>query len=109
MADSLIDIWNLRRRGKIDSARHKERIKKAIKENLRELVTDSSIISSDGKKKVKIPVRYLDNYRFKHGSNKNQEGVGQGNKSNQPGDAIAHDGTGKNGKGGNKAELLLTK
>jgi sporulation protein YhbH len=98
MIDSIRDIWKLRRIGKLDSSRHKERIKKAIKENLRELVTDASIISSDGKKKIKIPVRYLDSYRFKHGENKNQERVGQGNKDGKPGDAIAHDGSGKKDK-----------
>lgn len=99
MADSLLDIWGMRKRGKRDSARHGERIKKAIKENLRDLITDASIISSDGKKKIKIPVKYLDSYRFKHGENKNQEGVGQGDKDHQPGDAIAHDGTGRKGQG----------
>jgi uncharacterized protein len=103
MADSLLDIWGMRKRGKRDSARHTDRIKKAIKENLKDLVTDASIISSDGKKKVKIPIKYLDNYRFKHGENKNQEGVGQGDNKHKPGDAIAHDGTGKKGKGKGQA------
>ena len=94
MVDSLLDIWSMRRRGKRDGQRHTERIKKAIRENLKDLVTDASIISSDGKKKVKIPIRYLDNYRFKHGDNKNQEGVGQGDKEHKPGDTLGHDGTG---------------
>ena len=95
MTDSLLDIWGMRKRGKRDSVRHSARIKKAIRENLKDLVTDASIISSDGKKKIKIPIKYLDNYRFKHGENKNQEGVGQGDKDHKPGDAIAHDGTGQ--------------
>ena len=103
MVDSLLDIWGMRKRGKRDSIRHTERIKKAIKDNLKDLVTDASIISSDGKKKIKIPIRYLDNYRFKHGENKNQEGVGQGDKDHKPGDAIAHDGTGKKGQGSGQA------
>jgi uncharacterized protein len=103
MTDSLLDIWGMRKRGKRDSARHTERIKKAIKENLKDLVTDASIISSDGKKKIKIPIRYLDNYRFKYSEDKNKEGVGQGNKSNKPGDAIAHDGTGRKGQGSGQA------
>lgn len=99
MTDSLLDIWGMKKRGKLDSARQKERIKKAIRENLRDLVTDASIISSDGKKKIKIPIRYLDSYRFKHGDNKNQEQTGQGDNDHQPGDAIAHDGTGMPGNG----------
>lgn len=100
MTDSLLDIWGMRKRGKRDSARHSKRVKKAIKENLRDLISDASIISSDGKRKIKIPIRYLDNYRFKHGDNKNKEGVGQGNHDNNPGDPIAHDGTGRKGQGG---------
>ena len=103
MTDSLLDIWGMRKRGKRDSARHSKRVKKAIKDNLRELISDASIISSDGKRKIKIPIRYLDNYRFKHSDNKNQEGVGQGNKDNKPGDPIAHDGTGQKGQGGDQA------
>lgn len=103
MSDSLLDIWGMRKRGKRDSARHSKRVKKAIKDNLRDLISDASIISSDGKRKIKIPIRYLDNYRFKHGDNKNQEGVGQGNDENQPGDAIAHDGTGQRGDGSGQA------
>jgi len=94
MTDSLLDIWGMRQRGKRDSARHSKRVKKAIKDNLRDLVSDASIISSDGKKKVKIPIKYLDQYRFKYADDKNQERVGQGNSDNKPGDQIAHDGTG---------------
>jgi len=94
MSDSLLDIWGMRKRGKRDSSRHAKRVKKAIKDNLRDLISDISIISSDGKKKTKIPLRFLDNYRFKHADNKNQEGIGQGNKDGKPGDIIGHDGTG---------------
>lgn len=99
MSDSLLDIYAMRRRAKRDSARHSERVKRAIKENLRDIISDISIISSDGKKKIKIPLRFLDSYRFKHGDNKNQEGAGQGNKDGKPGDAVAHDGTGQQSKG----------
>lgn len=95
MTDSLLDIYSLKRRAARDQARHSERIKKAIKENLRDLISDFNIISSDGNKKVKIPLRFLDNYHFKYADDPNKEGAGQGNTSNKPGDAIAHDGTGK--------------
>lgn len=99
MTDSLLDIWRLRRRGKIDSARHGERVKKAIRDNLKDLVSDASIISSDGKKKVKIPMKFLDTYRFKHAEDKNQDRVGHSNKDNKPGDILGHDGTGRKGRG----------
>jgi sporulation protein YhbH len=99
MNDSFKDIWELRQPGRRDSQRHKERIKKAIKENLRELIAEENIISSDGKRKVKVPVRYLDMWRFKLGSNRNGKGVGHGD--GDPGDIIAKDT--KRGKGKGKA------
>jgi len=91
----LLDIYSMRRRGKRDSGRHSERVKRAIKENLRDLISDINIISSDGKKKTKIPIRFLDNYRFKHSDNPNQERTGHGNKDGNPGDIIGRDGTGE--------------
>src|SRR5688500_4342008 len=68
--------WELRRRGFKDSLRHDQRVKDAIRKNLRELIAEEAIITSDGKKRVKVPVRYLDQYRFKYGQP--QSGVGQG-------------------------------
>ena len=76
--------WELRRRGFKDSLRHDQRVKEAIKQNLRDLISEEAIITSDGNKKVKIPLRYLDQYRFKYGQP--QQGVGQG--QGEPGDVI---------------------
>ncbi len=76
--------WELRRRGLKDSLRHDQRVKDAIRKNLRELISEEAIITSDGSKRVKIPLRYLDQYRFKYGHP--QPGVGQG--SGDPGDVI---------------------
>ena len=87
MNDSYKDIWELRQPGRRDSERHKARIRKAIKENLRELIADESIISSDGKRKIKVPIRYLDQWRFKFGPNRKMRAVGHG--EGNPGDIIA--------------------
>jgi uncharacterized protein len=76
--------WELRRRGLKDSLRHDQRVKDAIRRNLRELIAEEAIITSDGSKRVKIPLRYLDQYRFKYGNP--QSGVGQG--TGKPGDVI---------------------
>lgn len=76
--------WELRRRGLKDSLRHDQRVKEAIRKNLRELIAEEAIITSDGSKRVKIPMRYLDQYRFKYGHP--QPGVGQG--PGQPGDRL---------------------
>src|SRR5215831_5637945 len=83
--------WELRRRGFKDSLRHDQRVKEAIRKNLRELIAEEAIITSDGTKKVRIPLRYLDQYRFKYGQP--PQGVGQGR--GQPGDVLGrHDGHG---------------
>lgn len=97
--------WELRRRGLKDSLRHDQRVKDAIRKNLRELISEEAIITSDGAKRVKIPLRYLDQYRFKYGHP--QPGVGQG--AGEPGDVIgrqAGDGTsaGENGPGDQPGE-----
>lgn len=78
MSDNLSDIWNLKKRGKRDSARHKELLKKAIKDNLEEIITQYDLITTDGDKKVKIPIRFLDYYKFKFGKKNSSNGVGQG-------------------------------
>lgn len=95
------DIWSKRRSGARDSQRHKERIRKAIKENLRELIAEESIISSKGGKKIKVPIKYLDMWRFKFGKNKNGRGVGFG--EGDPGDVVyVEPGEGGDGKAGDQ-------
>ena len=81
--------WDLRRRGLKDSIRHDKRVREAIKQNLKELIAEETIITSDGQKRVKIPVRYLDQYRFIFDRATNGRGVGQGPGS--VGDVIAND------------------
>ena len=70
MSKNLSDIWDLKKRGKRDSARHKELLKKAIKENSKEIITQYDLVTTDGDKKVKIPIRFLDHYKFKFGNKK---------------------------------------
>jgi sporulation protein YhbH len=77
MGNSFKDIWDLKKSGKRDSTRHKERIRKAIKDNLRDLIAEENIITSSGKHKIKVPVQYLDMWRFKFGNNK-KNGIGFG-------------------------------
>lgn len=89
MTDSFKDIWDLRKPGQRDSERHRERIRRAIKDNLRELISEENIITSDGKRKIKVPMRYLDTWRFKFGKNKKQKMLGHGN--GDEGDIIAQE------------------
>jgi len=87
--------WELRRRGLKDSLRHDQRVKEAIRKQLRELIAEEAIITSDGTKRVKIPLRYLDQYRFKYGQP--PQGVGQG--EGQPGDVLGQRGSEGHGPG----------
>ena len=86
--------WDLRRRALKDSIRHDKRVKEAIRKNLKELIAEENIITSDGRKLVKIPLRYLDQYRFRFG----QMGRGAGQGKGNVGDVIARDS--ERGEGG---------
>src|SRR5205085_10269748 len=57
--------WSLQRKGIIDQDRHKERVREAIKKNLGSIVSNEAIILSDGKRTVKVPMRALDEYKFR--------------------------------------------
>lgn len=69
MADRLLVVsredWSLHRQGELDQQRHQEKVREAIRENLAELVSEESIILSDGRKVVKVPIRSLEEYRFR--------------------------------------------
>ncbi len=59
-----------------DRARHKKKIEKAIKEGIHDIVAEESIIGQDGKKKIRIPVRGIKQYKFIYGTSKGSKGVG---------------------------------
>ncbi|NBU99424.1 MAG: DUF444 family protein, partial [Spirochaetia bacterium] len=80
-SENLSDIWKLKRRGKRDSDRHKELVKDAIRKNGKDLITEYNIITSDGDKKIKVPIRFLDQYKIKYGKLNSQDATGQGVKA----------------------------
>jgi uncharacterized protein len=82
---NLSDIWKLKRRGKRDSDRHKKLVKDSIKKNGKDLITEYNIITSDGDKKIKVPIRFLDQYKFRYGKRAPKDKTGQG-VSTKPGD-----------------------
>lgn len=101
MSESLSDIWKLKRRGARDSDRHKELIKRAIRKNGKDLITQYNIIKSDGNKKVKVPIKFLERYKFKYGSLNSEKGTGQG-KGVKPGQTYRT--RSKNDKGAGSGE-----
>lgn len=86
--------WSLHRKGFDDQQRHQKKVQEAIKNNLPDLVTEESIIMSNGKDVVKIPIRSLDEYKIRYNYDKNKH-VGQGDGESQVGDVVARDGSDK--------------
>lgn len=97
--------WSLHRKGQGDQERHKEKIREAVKKNLGEIVSEESIILSDGKKTVRIPIRSLEEYNFRYDHGRQQH-AGQGNGKSKVGDVVAQEpksGKGKKGEAGKDA------
>ena len=59
-----------------DRSRHKKKIEDAIREGVYDIVSDESIIGKQGKKKIKIPVKGIKEYRFVYGENSQNKKVG---------------------------------
>ena len=78
--------WSLHRKGPVDQARHNEKVKEAIRENLADIISEQSIITSDGTKIVKVPIRSLEEYKFRFGEPPPEGQVGQGDGGSQVGD-----------------------
>ena len=74
-----------------DRSRHRQKIEKAIKESIKDVVAEESIIGQSGKKKIRIPVKGIKEHRFVYGSNENNKRVGsaQGKEVSQ-GQRIGH-------------------
>jgi hypothetical protein len=78
--------WDLSERGKKDAERHRQKIDKSIRDNVRDVISEESIITKKKGRKVRIPVRGLKDYRFIYGPQGDGAGAGQG--PGKPGDII---------------------
>src|SRR4028119_1775491 len=95
--------WSLQRKGIIDQERHKERVKDAIRKNLGSIVSNEAIILSDGKRSVKVPIRSLDEYKFRFDHRKRKH-VGQGDGKTRTGDVLGRDEGQGQGQGQGKGQ-----
>ncbi len=87
-----------------DRARHRQKVRQAIRDNIADIVAEEAIIGRSGDKTVKVPIRGIREYRFAYGQNKpgvgtgegdtevgqtvgqgDQSGAGQGHGGNEPG------------------------
>ncbi len=94
--------WSLHRKGHRDQQRHMDKVKDAIRDNLPDLISEESIVMSNGRDVIKIPIRSLDEYKIRYNHDKSKH-VGQGDGSSQIDDVVASDGkAGQNGQGQGK-------
>lgn len=80
--------WSLHRKGYEDQMRHNNKVREAIRNNLPDLISEEGIILSDGNSIIKIPIKSLEEYKFKYNINK-QKLCGQGNGDTEVGNVIA--------------------
>ena len=91
--------WSLHRKGQQDQERHRDKVRKAIKDNLADLVSDEGIIMSNGRQIVRIPIRSLEEYRIRYNFNKSRQ-AGTGEGDSKVGDVIAQGKPDPNGNQG---------
>lgn len=97
------DDWSLHRKGEIDRQRHQEKVKEAIKKDLADIVSEESIIMSDGNKVIKVPIRSLDEYHFRFDQGK-QKHAGHGDGRSRVGDSLGGKSPGRTGAGKGAAD-----
>ena len=69
-----------------DRARHRDKVREAIRDNIADIIAEESIIGKDRDRIVKVPIRGIKEYRFIYGNQ--APGVGQGNGQSQPGQVV---------------------
>ena len=74
--------------GTLDQARHRQRVKEAIKDQLADIVSQTPIISGDPQQPVKVPVKILDLPHFRPARDPLDDGVGIGQGPSRPGDVV---------------------
>ncbi len=105
------DDWSLHRKGELDQERHKRKVKEAIQKQMSDLIQDDSILTAQNGQVVKVPIKSLDEPRFRYNhNNPNQPHIGQGSGDTQVGDVIGKappdqqgQGQGQANKAGNAA------
>ncbi|MGA8259627.1 MAG: DUF444 family protein [Arenicellales bacterium] len=92
--------YDLFSRGARDWLRHNEKVREAVRESLPEIISSSDILGSQGDRTVRVPVKFLEHYRFRLRTPNEQRGVGQGEA--RPGDVLKQ--ADQPGRGGRKGE-----
>lgn len=98
--------YGLFSRGARDWLRHNEKVREAVKQHLPDLISDLKIEGDSSQQTVRVPVRFLEHYRFALRKQTDGSGAGQGDA--KPGDLIrgknGQQGEGKKGQGSDSGE-----
>lgn len=89
-------------RGNTDAARHRQKIREAIRQNLPDIISEEAIITRNAKQIVRVPVRGVKSYHFIH-SRGGEAGGGFGSGESSQGSVIGRrpkPATGRPGKPG---------
>lgn len=91
--------YDLFSRGTRDWIRHNDKVREAVHNTLPELIANSDVLSRPDNRTVKVPVRFMEHYRFRLLDEEQQQGAGQGEVG--PGDVLrqGQQGQGKAGPG----------
>lgn len=81
--------WSLNQQGSRDAARHDEKVKEAIQGSLDRIVSDGTIITADpnNRRTIRVPLRALNLPRIIY--REGNEGIGNGDGREEPGDVIS--------------------
>src|SRR5574338_442627 len=84
-----------------DRARHRDKVRQAIRDNIADIIAEESIIGKDKDRIIKVPLRGIKEYRFVYGEN--APGVGQGDGNSKPGQVVGKAGQEGQGQGQDRA------
>jgi len=82
-----------------DRARHRNKVRESIRENIADIIAEESIIGQSRDRIIKVPIRGIREYRFVYGDNR--PGVGQGNGDSEQGQVVGQ--AQSDGEGDDKA------
>jgi len=85
-------------RSAADRSRHKELVKKKIREGIADIIAEEAIIGKSKNKTIKVPIKGVKEYQFIYGEN--GKGVGQGNGNEKKGQVIDKDADQRKSKAG---------
>lgn len=93
-------------RGNTDAARHREKVKEAIRRNLPDILSDEAIITRKHDQILRVPIRGVKSYHFIHGQGGQGAsggfGSGEGDKGEKIGERPKPGGNNKPGQAGDE-------